>query len=705
MSDSASVISDWVEREFSIKVLGRTLDHLGRQTYKRRDVAIAELVANCWDANASYVNITVPGAEDYDPAVDQYVIEDDGVGMDESTVQEQYLVVGRNRRLDPNAPTATRPIMGRKGIGKLAGFGLGTRMEVTTWQENACTVLVLDSERLQTGDGNTADIAIEGRVGPIPDGMQASHGTRLVLTGLKHSTPLDLMELNAAIGRRFSRRVQGEMKITINGEPVKPPTYDIDYQIPDDGSEIEHTLSDGNVVRYRFSFAEKPIPWRDMRGFTILVHEKTAQAPPFFFNVEATASGQHGTKYLAGEIFADYLDDGPESESDVVSIDRQDIEWDDERSASLLLWGQEITRKALRDYASRKGEKVKAKILEDPDLIERIERLDEPSKRALLKHLGELGQSDADPEKIPLLADALVRAYEYKHFHDIVSQIDAAGEDPEQLLVLLDHLQEWKVLESRAILEIVRGRIQIIDKFHAMIVNDIPETAPAVERDNLHDLIARYPWLINPDWQVLEEERTITSTLREWGQKDHPPEEGDIRYDFLAMSDERRLVVIEIKRSGHAVTLGELQRLERYKDHLAKAAGDKEVYMLMICGDTIGIHETTLKAWRNREDGDIVTWGNIHQKTSGYYEHYRAVLEGDVTSRHFDNKRREVAQTRGVIERGTIYRGPAVRREGLGPQDLTIVEKAARSSKRRRKQPKRKSIANGGTSSVTDPSE
>ena len=43
------------DRNFHIRVLGRTLEHLGVQMYKRRDIALAELVANSWDAGAKEV--------------------------------------------------------------------------------------------------------------------------------------------------------------------------------------------------------------------------------------------------------------------------------------------------------------------------------------------------------------------------------------------------------------------------------------------------------------------------------------------------------------------------------------------------------------------------------------------------------------------------------------------------------------------------
>ena len=48
-----------------------------------------------------------------------------------------------------------------------------------------------------------------------------------------------------------------------------------------------------------------------------------------------------------------------------------------------------------------------------------------------------------------------------------------------------------------------------------MLVNDAPETAPRKGTENLHDLIADYPWILNPEWQVLYEEKRIGSYNRE----------------------------------------------------------------------------------------------------------------------------------------------------------------------------------------------
>ena len=52
--------------KFTMTVLGRMLELLGSQMYKRRDTALAELVANAWDAGAYEVHVSVP-TEGYNP--------------------------------------------------------------------------------------------------------------------------------------------------------------------------------------------------------------------------------------------------------------------------------------------------------------------------------------------------------------------------------------------------------------------------------------------------------------------------------------------------------------------------------------------------------------------------------------------------------------------------------------------------------------
>ena len=467
---------------FYLKVLGRTLEHLGVQTYKRRDTAIAELVANCWDAGAENVTITVPEESDYDRVTSRIKIRDDGSGMDADEIQTAYLVIGRDRRESGSETFKARKIMGRKGIGKLAGFGIASRMVITTWRSDTGTKFTLNADDLKKPDGEVGDVPIAGAVcgPPANSGM---HGTEVVLETLKHVTALEVNALREALARRFSRTTRGEMRITVNDVPIQEPELEITDRFPEEQGafyeEDVHTADGGKgQIRYQYGFARTPIRSRELRGFTIYVHGKTAQAPPFFFDVEATATGQHGTKYVTGTIDADFLDDGA---VDLISTDRQEIDWEADEVQPFREWGDQLSRRVLREWRDRKEKRIEAWILEEEGIRARIEVLDRPSQNQVKGFLRTLGRVEGESEEsVRSLADSLVHAYEFRQFYDVVQDIETVQDDPESLRVLLAHLRDWQVLESRAILEVIRGRLQIVDKFHDMIASDAPETAPRV---------------------------------------------------------------------------------------------------------------------------------------------------------------------------------------------------------------------------------
>jgi len=663
-------------REFSIKVLGRTLELLGTQMYKQRGPAIAELVANCWDAGATEVHITIPDDEAYDPASDVIVIRDDGEGMTDDQVQENYLVVGRNRRQEGQADAAVRPAMGRKGIGKLAGLGIAQKATLRTWRNGRLTELTLDMAHLKLDANEVSTVRIPGHLRGIPDGY-GTHGTEAELAGLKHITPIAVEQVREALGRRFSRRVRGEMRIFVNGQALREPELGLEHRVPQDAL-TEETLADGCIVRYYYGFASQVIRSRDLRGFVVYVRGKTAQAPPFFFGVEGTASGQHGTRYVTGAIEADFLDAGADDESDLISTDRQEVDWEAEGAQELREWGETLCRGVLREWVDFRGDRMEERILRDERFVTRIERLDPNSRIQVQSFLRRLGRAETAPDRAEDLADALLRAYEFRHFHDVVGEIEAVGDDPERLAELLARLREWKVLESRAILEIVQGRLAIIDKFKEMVLNRAPETAPRRGDDNLHDLIARYPWLLDPEWQVLSEERYISTQLKEWLEDDVQDEDERLRYDFLALANGGTLLVIDIKRPGKAVEYGEMQRLATYRERLASSSRD--VRMVLVHAGTLNVSTAEQEAWEGRRDALILEWEQVCERARRHYEHYGAVLRGDIEAGDFGRAEVEVQQTRRVLERGSTYRTPRERRQGLGRQDANHADEAQNSS-------------------------
>ena len=109
----------------------RTIEHLGIKMYSQLPYALAELVANAYDAGADNVLIKL---YDNDPNNKRIVIIDDGDGMSYDEVGEKFLVIGRKRRDtdEERINSKGRRITGKKGVGKLALFGIGKTIKIET---------------------------------------------------------------------------------------------------------------------------------------------------------------------------------------------------------------------------------------------------------------------------------------------------------------------------------------------------------------------------------------------------------------------------------------------------------------------------------------------------------------------------------------------------------------------------------------------
>ena len=111
-------------RHWEMTVDLSVIENLGLKMYVTIPPVISELIANAWDADAPLVNIKLPiGNIDHNSEI---IIEDSGRGMAYDDIGPKFLRIGRKRREEEARDTtpAGRKVMGRKGIGKLAPFGV-----------------------------------------------------------------------------------------------------------------------------------------------------------------------------------------------------------------------------------------------------------------------------------------------------------------------------------------------------------------------------------------------------------------------------------------------------------------------------------------------------------------------------------------------------------------------------------------------------
>lgn len=177
----------------------RTIEHLGSNMYSRLPNAVAELVANAYDADATYISVSVQGSGESQ----RIVVGDNGHGMSPDDVRDKYLRIGRNRR--GSAATATsesgaRSVSGKKGLGKLALFGIGHEIEVLTTRAGNGEQLTLTMDWDALIGTESGDYEPLSR---IESADPSDHGTTVSVSRLTRSSDISASDLAESLSRLF----------------------------------------------------------------------------------------------------------------------------------------------------------------------------------------------------------------------------------------------------------------------------------------------------------------------------------------------------------------------------------------------------------------------------------------------------------------------------------------------------------------------
>lgn len=540
--------------------------------YQSPVAAVAELIANAWDADAHTVKVTLPQRLDGAP---ELIVDDDGIGMTFLECQNFYLNVGRNRRSDGAARTASgRPVLGRKGIGKFAGFGIADvmRVETTSGETGERTVFELDIRTLRSDvyvDVTPRPVTVIEHSGPDPAKIR-EQGTCIRLRELKLHNVRTPEPFARSMARRFNLAAQADdFAVTINDYPlpedVEPFAVEFDFPrdyLPEErptgltiaGDWGRETLEDGNTIEWRMRFSNTPIANEEFRGVSVFCGVKIAQNP-FFFNLTGGLGGQHGQQYLTGKVVADYLDLLSE---DVITTERQRINWEERDAAALQTWGQQRLKELLVIWKERRAhEKLERLDARVEPFAQRLDRLPPSERRTVRTALVRIAQVEAiDEAQFSGLAQAVLTAWEGGRLRGLIDDISRMDQLEEGALVRL--LTEAQVIGALHMAEIVDARVGIIRGLERRI--------GAADLENaVRDYIAANPWLIGPKWETFRREisvsRFVNEALEETGIDRHPDWAG--RMDLVLRSGDQ-LLIIEFMRPGLTVDRDHLSRFRHY---------------------------------------------------------------------------------------------------------------------------------------------
>ncbi|MGX1996374.1 ATP-binding protein [Xanthomonas axonopodis pv. cassiae] len=596
------------ESPYHLRISRLTVDKLGVKLYDKASAVVAELIANSYDADAETVTVRLPlGIQLASQARGQlkdlgYVIdvEDDGHGMAPEEAIDFYLRVGADRRTrkgqdGSRSRNKKRPVMGRKGIGKLAPFGICRRIEVwsaggpKTKHGYAVTHFFMDFDKIVTDD----DEAVPLEVGDDDRTWSKKSGTRVRLTAFLAKRVPDLETFLRQLAVRFTF-AKPDFKILIldatndGAKAVKVNPLDIPL-LP--GSKIDLSsrpviADDGSILPVSgwLGMAKEAYKNEEMMGVRIYARGKIAGVTRDF-NQPAGFTGEFAMRsYLVGQVEAEWLD--LDQGEDLVRTDRQDILWDSDYGQLLRRWGAELIKEIARISREPRRIRVRDEFLRKSKIEERArERFGdkEVSRVAidLAKKFGGFAAEDElnDEVYVEDLSQIILSVAPHQAlmeaFHEFSNQVTKGEASIEQMLKIFNKAQ---LAELASYAQIAAQRVRVIKELEQII--DV-----SMDENQFQSLIASAPWLIEPSWTVITKNQSLKNfknAFEKFWKKEHGTavtlaiDHEVKRPDFTLVSIDGLLHIVEIKKAGHAFDDADFSRLINYVDAFDKFFKENE---------------------------------------------------------------------------------------------------------------------------------
>jgi nitrogenase subunit NifH len=155
---------------------------------------------------------------------------------------------------------------------------------------------------------------------------------------------------------------------------------------------------------------------------------------------------------------------------------------------------------------------------------------------------------------------------------------------------LLDLFREWEVVEAKEMMRVTEGRIKTIEKLAELIRTN------ALEVPTLHNFLKEFPWVLDPRWTLVADEKRFSQLLRKEFPQEVESLEEDRRIDFLCVRESTSLVVVEIKRPQAKAGEKQLRQIEAYVNFMreyVQRTNDpdfrfQDVVGYLLCGDVVG---------------------------------------------------------------------------------------------------------------------
>lgn len=639
----------------TLRFAHNVIEHLGLKLYQNKPTnVLAELVSNSWDAMATNVFIDLDvSAQGTPEAISVY---DDGRGMSKEDLVTNYLVVGqpKTRPTLTNREAGARYPMGRKGIGKLAPFGIARIVHVITVQNGIAMWLRFDYAAMLAAENQNAsataiyapnvladqisidtlssgqEAAMQGALEKFKKSIaQSGSGTLIYATSLTIRKPISTIQLRESLGRRFTVTLaRKDFNVHVNGGVLAEtdvfPEWEL--RIPDQGMS-EHVLNTpvGNrSVKFWVGFVKAASWSQEEAGVGVYAHGKIAQDRPFFFGVKGR---EIFSRYMYAVVEADWID---ELQQDTISTDRTSVNWEDSDLESLHAWGAQSVVSWITAYEQRRKEISK---IEDVTLVEGfLDKSPDIKLRTSEKsHLVEL-ISDVTPRlgkdhdaKVRLI-EAAAKAWVHEPARKLIKELWAQVTtfEPSAFVSSVNRLSDELVPESLSLAVAFSLRVFALTQLHGHILKG--------QETQLQQLIENFPWILHSKYEKFVYRKSLANIVKDEAEliaKRNPfpaiPADRTLPdFVFFGTAEDREILVVELKGPGDVAEHEEYQQLHSYVLYLASRFQSAKVSGLLVSGG----HAAYLSNYRS-EAIDFEKWDDVLLRSRrGHMDLLTALLVG-----------------------------------------------------------------------------
>lgn len=558
-----------------------TIDHLGIKLYSTLPPVIAELISNAYDADAKSVDIFL---YDKDKNNKTIVVKDTGNGMTFQELNDQFLVIGRNRRREgAGVSLSGRKVIGKKGLGKLSVFGIAGEVELITVKNEKKNDITLIYEKIKTtqrGKDYEPDINIYNEY------TTEETGTTIILRNINRKSQFDPYSLAANLSKTFTL-FDENFKCTIyyNDQDeiidlnpkfrFKQFNYDFLLKYPNDfeQKEIFDELREESHYREIFETIEGELYVSDVplkssnNGFQLFSRGKSVQSNTFF-NYRAN-DNIHA--YMYGYFNVDFIDDLSE---DLIATDRKSLNWTNDISIDLEEVLKIILRKATTKFRKLKENKKYDRFIEvtgfNPQKYENtLQANQRPVANKIFQSI--ITSEGLDDNSSVELIKNVVDVFGKKTFEDFSVKLDTIQTiEKDQAIKLLN---DWYDIETKELAKLSSGRVSTVNQFNRLI------NQKNMDVELIKEFINKFPWLLFPRSVNYDINYRIKSEILNFIKSKNYYDASTI--EFLAIDYEDIVYILELKQVGMKIESENIINAANIKEYIQKTFNRNTKYIII----------------------------------------------------------------------------------------------------------------------------